>query len=53
MSSVSMVLKGYGKSLDGKESDPDTLNNWLKNHGGYASGDLFVWSAIDRLGFSF
>lgn len=53
MSSVSMVLKGFGKKLDGQESTPDSLNEWLKKNGGYASGDLFVWSAIDKLGFSF
>lgn len=53
MSSVSMVLRGYGKKLHGKHADPGTLNIWLKHHGGYASGDLYVWSAIEKFGFSF
>eukprot|EP00825_Cyclidium_porcatum_P008894 TRINITY_DN14464_c0_g1_i1.p2 TRINITY_DN14464_c0_g1~~TRINITY_DN14464_c0_g1_i1.p2 ORF type:complete len:129 (+),score=22.40 TRINITY_DN14464_c0_g1_i1:136-522(+) len=33
--------------------DPNTVNQWLKTHGGYASGDLLVWGAFDSLGFKF
>lgn len=53
MSSASMMINGYGVNIDGQEANPDTLNTWLINNGGYVSGDLFVWSAIDRFGFSF
>jgi hypothetical protein len=45
MSSVSMALAGCGKSYN-----PDTLNTWLKGHGGYVSGDLFVWGSVKSLG---
>jgi len=48
MTSVTMMLKGYGKDID-----PDQLNNWLVKHGGYVGGDEFVWSAVNTYGFSF
>jgi len=53
MSSVSMVLNSYGVEIDGQESDPGTLNEWLTNNGGYASGDLFIWASIEKFGFNF
>jgi hypothetical protein len=34
MSSAAMALSGTGHS-----ETPDTLNTWLKSHGGYVSGD--------------
>lgn len=48
MSSVSMALSGIGKGYT-----PSTLNSWLKGHGGYVSGDLFVWGAVNSLGLSY
>lgn len=48
MSSAAMALKGHGKNYD-----PHSLNQWLKSNGGYASGNLFVWASINKLGFSF
>ena len=48
MSSVSMALSGCGKSYN-----PDTLNTWLKGHGGYVSGDLFVWGSVNSLGITY
>ncbi len=48
MSSASMALKGTGRDFN-----PASLNNWLKGHGGYVSGDLFVWGAINSLGLTF
>ncbi len=48
MSSVSMALSGCGKSYT-----PDTLNTWLKGHGGYVSGDLFVWGSVKPLGLAY
>ena len=52
MSSVSMALHSRGKSIDGKASNPGTLNAWLKTHGGY-SGNLFVWGSVSPLGLRF
>ena len=43
-----MALAGTGKNYN-----PSTLNTWLKGHGGYASGNLFVWGSISPLGLSF
>jgi hypothetical protein len=43
-----MALSGCGKSYN-----PDTLNTWLKGHGGYVSGDLFVWGSVNTLGISY
>ena len=48
MSSVSMALSGIGKGYN-----PGTLNTWLKGHGGYVSGDLFVWGSVNSLGLSY
>lgn len=48
MSSVAMALSGCGKSYN-----PGTLNTWLKGHGGYVSGDLFVWGSVNSLGLSY
>jgi hypothetical protein len=48
MSSVSMALAGCGKGYN-----PSSLNTWLKGHGGYVSGDLFVWGAVNSLGLSY
>lgn len=48
MSSVAMALSGIGKNYN-----PGTLNTWLKGHGGYVSGDLFVWGSVSPLGLSY
>lgn len=48
MSSVAMGLSGVGSNYN-----PGTLNQWLKAHGGYVSGDLIVWSAVAPLGLTF
>ena len=53
MSSISMVVNDCGKQVDGQSANPGTLNNWLKNHGGYVSGDLFVWGSVAPFGLSF
>lgn len=48
MSSASMGLSGVGHAYN-----PSTLNTWLKGHGGYVSGDLFVWASINPIGLTF
>lgn len=48
MSSMAMALSGTGHSYN-----PSTLNTWLKGHGGYVSGDLFVWGSVNPLGLHF
>ena len=48
MSSVSSALAGIGKGYN-----PSTLNTWLKGHGGYVSGDLFIWASVNSLGLSY
>lgn len=48
MSSAAMALSGVGQS-----QNPKTLNVWLRNNGGYASGNLFVWASINKFGVSF
>eukprot|EP00825_Cyclidium_porcatum_P037328 TRINITY_DN4100_c0_g1_i1.p1 TRINITY_DN4100_c0_g1~~TRINITY_DN4100_c0_g1_i1.p1 ORF type:complete len:179 (+),score=30.56 TRINITY_DN4100_c0_g1_i1:192-728(+) len=53
MTSVTMMLHGYGITVDSNESIPPNVNNWLKNHGGYVSGDEFVWASVDSLGTKF
>ena len=48
MSSVAMALSGCGHNYN-----PGTLNTWLKGHGGYVSGDLFVWGSVKPIGLSY
>jgi hypothetical protein len=48
MSSIAMALSGIGKNYN-----PGTLNTWLKGHGGYVSGDLFVWGSVSSLGLKY
>lgn len=48
MSSAAMALSGTGHSYN-----PSTLNQWLKGHGGYVSGDLFVWGSINSIGLTY
>jgi hypothetical protein len=48
ITSVSMGLTGTGRPYT-----PATLNTWLKEHGGYAQGNLFIWGSIAPLGFSY
>ena len=43
-----MALAGIGKGYN-----PSSLNTWLKGHGGYVSGDLFVWGSVSSLGLSY
>ena len=48
MSSVAMALSGCGISYN-----PQSLNHWLKGHGGYVNGDLFVWASVNSLGLTY
>lgn len=48
MSSAAMALSGVGHNYN-----PGTLNSWLKSNGGYVSGDLFVWTAINKIGLTY
>lgn len=48
MSSVAMALSGTGHDYN-----PSTLNKWLKGHGGYVSGDLFVWASVNPIGLKY
>ena len=48
MSSVAMYL-----TTRGHHYTPGSLNVWLKDHGGYASGDLIIWSTVDSMGVSY
>jgi hypothetical protein len=52
MSSVSMALNGLGKHIDGKESNPGTLNHHLSTHHGY-QGNLFIWGSVSSFGLSY
>ncbi|KAL0482071.1 N-acetylmuramoyl-L-alanine amidase [Acrasis kona] len=52
MSSVSMALNGFGRKIDGKESNPGILNAYLSKHGGY-QGNLFIWDSISKFGFHY
>jgi hypothetical protein len=48
-----MMLNTYGTKVDGNVANPGTMNNWLKAHGGYVSGNLYVWGSIGTLGYTF
>ena len=50
MSSVAMSLATYRERVDGKHTDPGSLNKWLVSHGGYVDTDLIVWNSVAKLG---
>ncbi|KAL4426794.1 hypothetical protein ABPG74_006591 [Tetrahymena malaccensis] len=52
VSSVSMALNSYGIQLDGQDSNPGTLNEWLQQNGGFSS-QLFVWGSVSSLGLNY
>lgn len=40
-------------SAIGQNYNPSSINKWLKGHGGYVSGDGFVWASVNQLGMEF
>lgn len=48
MSSVSMGLSGIGIGFN-----PSSLNNWLRDNGGYYDGGELLWGSVNRLGLIF
>src|SRR5687768_10902377 len=42
MSSVSMIINSKGHA----NINPGSLNSWLISNGGFASGDLLVWTSV-------
>jgi len=53
MTSVTSMAAGLGIHINGASPNPSTMNNWLKAHGGFVSGDLFVWGAVAPLGLHY
>jgi hypothetical protein len=53
VTSIAMALNDNGKTINRKAVDPQTLNKWLKNNGGFVSGNTFVWGSVGKLGMSF
>ena len=52
MSSMAMFMQPK-VSIAGASITPKNLNAWLKKNGGYASGNLFVWGSVGKLGLSY
>jgi len=50
MTSVTSMAAGYGIKINGSIPDPIIMNEWLKENGGFVSGDLFVWDSVKPLG---
>ena len=45
LTSLTMLMNYYGLN-----SDPQEMNDWLKNNGGYAGADAIIWSvAVSRV----
>jgi hypothetical protein len=53
MTSITSAVAGYNISINGSVPLPPDMNTWLQNNNGFVSGDLFVWNAIEPLGFTF
>lgn len=49
MSSVSMALHGHNITIEGKESNPDTLNHWLRLHQGYDGGNDLEEEVVPKI----
>ena len=52
MSSMAMFMSPKVK-ISAATITPKNLNSWLKVNGGYASGNLFVWGSVAKLGLSY
>jgi len=53
VTSVTSLAAALGVKIDGKVPIPSTMNNWLKNHGGFVQSVLFVWDSVRPLGVEF
>lgn len=42
LTSLAMMLNGYGLLVEGEQIFPDNLNTWMKHHGGFVSSDVVV-----------
>ena len=51
ITSVSSMLNGYGIKIGGQPSNPHTLNQYLKTHGGYNNNYWFNWNSLSAFGF--
>lgn len=52
MSSTSMAIGGHNISIDSQISDPDTLNTWLRNNGGYTDGNDLIEAVVPKINAS-
>jgi len=52
MSAVSSMIAAKGGKINGQDSNPHTLNQYLTKNGGY-SGDNLKWDAVKNLGFNY
>jgi hypothetical protein len=49
MSSTSMALGGHHIPVGNRIADPGTLNEWLRNNGGYTSGNDLIESMVPKV----
>ncbi|KAJ3431001.1 hypothetical protein M0812_02677 [Anaeramoeba flamelloides] len=49
MSSTSMAINGHSIKIDGKNSDPETLNAWLRANDGYDDGSDLKENVIPQI----
>ena len=53
ITSIASIVAGEGIYGYGKLFNPSTLNEWLKNNGGYENDDQFIWDSLYSFGFEF
>ena len=44
-----MAIGGHNLTIDGKQSNPGTLNAWLRKHGGYVSGNNMAEGVVPKV----
>ncbi|KAL0229498.1 hypothetical protein GEMRC1_014115 [Eukaryota sp. GEM-RC1] len=49
MTSIASGLNGHDISISGSSSNPRTLNQYLRHHGGYVQGQLLVYAAVTKI----
>lgn len=50
LSSIAMALYGCGIRLNGRDVNPQNLNNYLTQNNGFDERNRIMWDAINKLG---
>ena len=53
ISSMASAIAGFNIQINNNDVTPKSLNKWLISHNGYIADDIYVWTTVSKLGFTF